>query len=185
MVLFVLRKLILQMGMCSHPVGLDVWFLVGLFFYYHTFMCANSEGSGETAQMRRLARALPGRLCDKYHNLMSCLKCKLCINCLHFLGCKTIWLFNSIILHPYVLHEIFLKIQFVFIGIITMADAKYCDKVGNLRIFFCNFHNNYTFVTLQIKAPVESKDKIISITCYNLTWNTAGMFDKTLVWDST
>ena len=38
------------------------------------FMCANSEGSGETAQMRRLAWAFAGRLCDKYHNLMSWLK---------------------------------------------------------------------------------------------------------------
>ena len=35
------------------------------------FMCANSEGSGETARMRRLDRAFAGRLCDKYHNLMS------------------------------------------------------------------------------------------------------------------
>ena len=35
------------------------------------FMCANSEGSGETARIRRLARAFAGRLCDKYHNLMS------------------------------------------------------------------------------------------------------------------
>ena len=43
MVLFVLRKLILQTRMRSHPVGLDVWFLAG-------------------------------RLCDKYHNLMSWLK---------------------------------------------------------------------------------------------------------------
>ena len=34
-------------------------------------MCANSEGSGETARMRRLACAFAGRLCDKYHNLMS------------------------------------------------------------------------------------------------------------------
>ena len=34
-------------------------------------MCANSEGSGETAPMRRLAWAFAGRLCDKYHNLMS------------------------------------------------------------------------------------------------------------------
>ena len=47
-------------------------------------MCANSEGSGETARMRRhawasdeiapmrrLARAFAGCLCDKYHNLMS------------------------------------------------------------------------------------------------------------------
>ena len=35
------------------------------------FMCANSEGSGETARMHRLAWAFAGRLCDKYHNLMS------------------------------------------------------------------------------------------------------------------
>ena len=34
MVLFVLHKLILQKR--SHPVRLDVWFLVGLFVYFHT-----------------------------------------------------------------------------------------------------------------------------------------------------
>ena len=39
--------------------------------YINCFMCANSEGSGETAQMRRLAWAFTGRLCHKYHNLMS------------------------------------------------------------------------------------------------------------------
>ena len=33
---FVLRKLILQTRMRSHPVGLDVWFLVGPFVYFHT-----------------------------------------------------------------------------------------------------------------------------------------------------
>ena len=38
-------------------------------------MCANSEGTGETARMRRLASTFPGRLCDKYDNLMSWLKC--------------------------------------------------------------------------------------------------------------
>ena len=38
------------------------------------FMCANSEGFGETAWMRWLAGAFTGRLCDKYHNLMSWLK---------------------------------------------------------------------------------------------------------------
>ena len=36
MVLFVLRKLILQTCMCSHPVGLDVWFLVELCIYFNT-----------------------------------------------------------------------------------------------------------------------------------------------------
>ena len=34
-------------------------------------MCANSEGSGETGWLRRLDWAFDGRLCDKYHNLMS------------------------------------------------------------------------------------------------------------------
>ena len=34
-------------------------------------MCANSEGSGETARMRRIAWAFADRLCDTYHNLMS------------------------------------------------------------------------------------------------------------------
>ena len=38
------------------------------------FMCANSEGSGETARMQSLAWAFAVRLCDSYHNLMSWLK---------------------------------------------------------------------------------------------------------------
>ena len=36
MVLFVLRELILQTCMSSHPVGRDVWFLVQSFVYFHT-----------------------------------------------------------------------------------------------------------------------------------------------------
>ena len=36
MILSVLRKLILQTRMRSHPVWLDVWFLVGPFVYFHT-----------------------------------------------------------------------------------------------------------------------------------------------------
>ena len=32
----ILHKLILQTCMCSHSVGLDVWFLVGPFVYFHT-----------------------------------------------------------------------------------------------------------------------------------------------------
>ena len=35
MVLFILRKLILQTRMRSHPVGLNVWFFVGPFVYFH------------------------------------------------------------------------------------------------------------------------------------------------------
>ena len=71
MVIFVLRKLILQVSMRNHPVGLDVWCLVGPLVYFHT-SCLRTEKpcSGETARMRRLAWAFAGRLCDKYHNLM-------------------------------------------------------------------------------------------------------------------
>ena len=73
MALFVLRKLILQTRMHSHPVELDVWVLSDL-RPLPFFMCANSEGSGETAWLRSLAWAFAGCLCDKYHNLMSWLK---------------------------------------------------------------------------------------------------------------
>ena len=50
MVLFILRKLILQMCMCSYPVGLDIWFLVGPFIYFHTSakalaICTGSPGT--------------------------------------------------------------------------------------------------------------------------------------------
>ena len=36
MALFILHKLILQTPMRSHPVGLDVWFFVGPFVFFHT-----------------------------------------------------------------------------------------------------------------------------------------------------
>ena len=36
MALFILRKIILQTHLCSHPVGLDVWFLVGNFIYFQS-----------------------------------------------------------------------------------------------------------------------------------------------------
>ena len=71
MALFVLRKLILQTHMRSHPVGLDVGFFGRTLLLLPYFMCVNSESSGETARMRRLAWAFAGHLCDKYNNLMS------------------------------------------------------------------------------------------------------------------
>ena len=36
MALFLLHNLIVQTRMRSHPVGLDVWFLVGAFVYFHS-----------------------------------------------------------------------------------------------------------------------------------------------------
>ena len=74
MTLFVLRKLILQTRMRGHTAGLDVLFFVRTRRLLPYFMCTNSEGSGETSRMRRLAWAFAGRLCDKYHNLMNWLK---------------------------------------------------------------------------------------------------------------
>ena len=59
-VLFVLHKLILQNRMRSYSVRLDVWFLVRPFVYFHTSYVW-------TARLWAFA----GRLCDKYHNLMS------------------------------------------------------------------------------------------------------------------
>ena len=78
MVLFVLHKLFLQTPMCSHPVGWCLIFgqTICLLPY---FMCANSEGSGETVWMSRHAWAFAGHLCDKYHNLMSWLNYGYCL----------------------------------------------------------------------------------------------------------
>ena len=74
MVLFVLHNLILQTRMRNHPVGLDVCCFGRTLRLLPYFMCSNSEGSGETVRMRRLAGAFAGRLCDKDQLLMSWLK---------------------------------------------------------------------------------------------------------------
>ena len=58
MVLFVLCKLILQTCMCSHPVGLDVWFLVGPFVYFPILLHVCEV----KARLRRLTWAFTGRL---------------------------------------------------------------------------------------------------------------------------
>ena len=68
MVPFVLRKLIHQTRMRSHPVALDVWFFVRPFVYLHTWCVGTAKA---LVRLRRLAWAFAGRLCDKYHNLMS------------------------------------------------------------------------------------------------------------------
>ena len=45
--------------------------IFGQILHLFLYLCANSEGSGETAQMRSLTWAFAVRLRDKYHNLMS------------------------------------------------------------------------------------------------------------------
>ena len=74
MALFVLRNLIFQTGTRSHPVGLDVWFLVGLFIYFQT-SCVRTVKALARLRGRPLAWTFAGRLCDKYHNVMSWLIC--------------------------------------------------------------------------------------------------------------
>ena len=53
------------------------------------FIYANSEGSGETAGMRRLTLDFAGRLCDKYHNLMSWLNYQFIL--INFRGCVALF----------------------------------------------------------------------------------------------
>ena len=67
---FILRKLILQTRMRSHPVELDVWPLVRLFVYFHTSCVRTAK-----ALARLCAWAIAGCLCGKYHKLMSWLIC--------------------------------------------------------------------------------------------------------------
>ena len=55
MALIALRKLNLQTRMRSNPMGLHVCFFGQTLRLLPYFVCANSEGSGETARMRRLA----------------------------------------------------------------------------------------------------------------------------------
>ena len=52
MVLFVLQKLIFQTRMRSHPVGLDVWCLVGPFVYCHTLCLRTAKA---LVKLRRCA----------------------------------------------------------------------------------------------------------------------------------
>ena len=69
--LFVLRILILQTRMRSHPVGLDVWFFGRTL---RLLPCVRTVKA--LARLRRLAQVFAGRLCDNYHNLMSWLNFK-------------------------------------------------------------------------------------------------------------
>ena len=50
--------------------GLDIWFLVAHFVYFHTSCVRTAKALARDC----LDRAFAGRLCDKYHNLMSWLK---------------------------------------------------------------------------------------------------------------
>ena len=68
MAFFILRKLILQTRMRSHSVGLDVWFSVGSFVYFHTLCVRTAKALGDY---------FAGRLGDKYHNLMNWLICQM------------------------------------------------------------------------------------------------------------
>ena len=74
MVLFVLRKLNSSNAHAQLSSGARCLIFGRTLRLLPYFMSANSEGSDETARMRRLAWAFAGRLCDKYHKFRSWLK---------------------------------------------------------------------------------------------------------------
>ena len=51
MALFAFRKLILQTRMRSHPVGLDVWFLVRPFVYFHTSCVRTAKALAKSGRL--------------------------------------------------------------------------------------------------------------------------------------
>ena len=71
MVLFDLRKLILQTGMRSHPVRLDVWFLVGPIIYFHTLWVRTAKGLASLCGCAGSPEPSLDACVIKYHNLMS------------------------------------------------------------------------------------------------------------------
>ena len=95
MVLFVLSKLILQMRMRSHPVGLDIWFLVGPFVYFHTSCVGTAKTILEKLwqDCAGSPELFAGHICDKYHNLMSWLIYRHFFGCLIFLIGTHFWWF--------------------------------------------------------------------------------------------
>ena len=67
LVLFILCKLDHSSNAHAQPSSGARCPIVGRILHLLPYvMFANSEGSGETARMRRLAWAFAGRLCDKY-----------------------------------------------------------------------------------------------------------------------
>ena len=68
LVLFILRKTQLSNAHAQPSSGAKCLIFGRALRLLPYFMCANSEGSGETARMHRFAWAFAGRLCDKYHN---------------------------------------------------------------------------------------------------------------------
>ena len=70
-------------------LGLHVWFLVRSFLYFHTLYVRTAKAL-VSARMRSLAWAFAVRLCDKYHNLMSWLKCQILFSGSNFAQCHII-----------------------------------------------------------------------------------------------
>ena len=76
MALFVLRKPILQMRKRSHPVGLDVWCLVGPFIYFHNSCVRTTKalarlrgcaGSPEPSLVAYVINTIIAWAAQKYH----------------------------------------------------------------------------------------------------------------------
>ena len=72
----------LQLRMPSHSEGPGIWFSVWRFLFIHCLYERASEGSGETARMRRLAWTFAARIGNKYQIRLarSIFSVKLCVS---------------------------------------------------------------------------------------------------------
>ena len=81
MVLFV-RRLILQTCMRSHPVGLDVWFVVGLFIYFHPSCVQTAKALAELRWCTGLSQpSLVAYLISTISSWASSIKNKCSLHC--------------------------------------------------------------------------------------------------------
>ena len=96
------------------------------------FMCANSEGSGETARMRRFAWVFAGRLCDKYRNLMSWLILFIDELSLWHTFCATQTSFDKLwrLLPHWNWHYSYLYFTSFSIRLAFSSSSQHCSKIG-------------------------------------------------------
>ena len=96
------------------------------------FMCANSEGSGETAWMHSLAWAFAVCLCDKYHKLMSWLNYTILRNHTPQKPLKKLCLVLSNCFHLSVSSEIFYTSLSIFYPCLVFKTkwARSCENVS-------------------------------------------------------
>ena len=146
MALFVLRKLILQTRMCSHPVGLDVWFFVGSFVYFHTSCVQTAKA---LARLRRCA-GLPEPSLDAYV-VSTIISWAGSINCLPYIFAIKI-------------HEVF--VCFVISSKpsnLTLREKR--SKSDTFQILYVKWLSQWTHITSILGLATARVVKMIEIFC--------------------